>query len=112
MKGNEERLSRVFAALADPTRRAILARLRSGEATVGELAAAFPISQPAVSKHLKVLGDAGLVTRTQRATARLSRLDATPLEAAADWMADYRAYWQDSHDRLDALLTELKENPS
>lgn len=108
MKPTDDRLTRVFAALADPTRRAILARLRSGEATVAELAAAFPISQPAVSKHLKVLGEAGLVTRSRRATARLSHLDASPLKEAADWMADYRAYWQDAHNRLDALLTEMK----
>lgn len=101
-----------FSVLAEPTRRRILDRLLEADRSVGELVDALGTSQPAVSKHLKVLGDAGLVTRTQRATARLSRLDATPLEAAADWMADYRTYWQDSHDRLDALLTELKENPS
>jgi DNA-binding transcriptional ArsR family regulator len=104
-----DELSTVFAALADPTRRAILARLRSGEATVAELADAFPISQPAVSRHLKVLGEAGLVTRSRRATARLSHLDATPMREAADWMADYRAHWQERHDRLDALLVELRE---
>ena len=114
MEDDDERLSRVFAALADPTRRAILARLRSGEATVAELADAFPISQPAVSRHLRVLGQAGLVTRTRRATARLSHLDATPMKDAADWMAGYRAFWQHSHDRLDALLVELRgeEDPS
>ena len=109
MEDDDERLTRVFAALADPTRRAILHRLRSGEATVAELADAFPISQPAVSRHLRVLGEAGLVTRTRRATARLSHLDATPMKDAADWMAGYRAYWQESHDRLDALLVELRE---
>lgn len=114
MEEDEERLTRVFGALADPTRRAILHRLRSGEATVAELAAAFPISQPAVSRHLKVLGEAGLVTRSRRATARLSHLDATPMKDAADWMADYRAFWQAGHDRLDALLVELRgeEDPS
>jgi DNA-binding transcriptional ArsR family regulator len=109
MEDDDERLTRVFGALADPTRRAILARLRSGEATVAELADAFPISQPAVSRHLRVLGEAGLVTRTRRATARLSHLDATPMKDAADWMAQYRAYWQESHDRLDALLVELQQ---
>ena len=108
MEDDDERLTRVFAALADPTRRAILHRLRSGEATVAELADAFPISQPAVSRHLRVLGEAGLVTRSRRATARLSHLDATPMKDAADWMAGYRAYWQESHDRLDALLVELR----
>lgn len=111
MEENEKRLTRVFAALADPTRRAILARLRSGEATVAELADAFPISQPAVSRHLRVLGEAGLVTRSRRATARLSHLDATPMKAAADWMADYRAFWQERHDRLDALLQEMQSEP-
>ncbi|WP_026423655.1 ArsR/SmtB family transcription factor [Actinokineospora inagensis] len=105
-----DQLSAVFAALADPTRRAILARLRDGEATVAELAEPFAMSQPAVSKHLKVLEQAGLISRTRRATARLSHLEAGPLRAARDWLADYRAYWRESHDRLDDLLTQLKEN--
>ncbi|GAA2984161.1 ArsR/SmtB family transcription factor [Actinokineospora diospyrosa] len=104
-----DQLSAVFAALADPTRRAILARLRDGEATVAELAEPFAMSQPAVSKHLKVLEQAGLITRTRRATARLSHLRAEPLRAARDWLGDYRAYWRESHDRLDDLLTELQE---
>ncbi len=102
-----DQLSRVFGALADPTRRAILARLRDGEVSVGELAAAFPISQPAVSKHLRVLEEAGLISRSRRATARLSHLDASPLREATAWMADYRAWWSESHDRLDELLAEL-----
>ena len=109
MDTDEDRLTRVFSALADPTRRAILARLRAGEATVAELADTFPISQPAVSRHLRVLGEAGLVTRSRRATARLSHLEASPMKEAADWMAQYRAYWQESHERLDALLVELQE---
>jgi len=105
--GMTDRLSRVFGALADPTRRAILARLRTGEASVAQLAEAFPISQPAVSKHLKVLEEAGLLTRSRRATARLSHLDASPMKDAVTWMADYREWWQESHDRLAELLTEL-----
>ncbi len=104
-----DQLSRVFTALADPTRRAILRRLRAGDATVAELAAPFPVSQPAVSKHLKVLETAGLVTRSRRATARLSHLEAQPLREATVWMAEYRRYWQESHDRLDDLLAELQE---
>ena len=83
----DDPLSLVFTALADPTRRAILARLREGEATVADLAARFPVSQPAVSKHLKVLEAAGLITRERRATARLSRLEATPMRDAVDWLA-------------------------
>ncbi len=104
-----DQLSTVFAALADPTRRAILARLATGEATVGELAAPFDMSQPAVSRHLKVLEHAGLISRTQRATARLSHLEAEPLKAAVGWLADYREYWTESHDRLDALLADLQD---
>ena len=104
-----DQLSTVFAALADPTRRAILARLTEGEATVGELAAPFDMSQPAVSRHLKVLEHAGLISRTQRATARLSHLEAEPLQAAVSWLADYREFWAESHDRLDALLADLQE---
>jgi DNA-binding transcriptional ArsR family regulator len=103
-----DQLSTVFAALADPTRRAILARLAQGEATVKELAAPFDMSQPAVSQHLKVLEGAGLISRTQRATTRLSHLEAAPLRSAVSWLADYREYWTESHDRLDALLAELQ----
>ena len=112
-----DRLSRVFGALADPTRRGILALLRDGEASVAELTTAFPISQPAVSKHLRVLEEAGLLTRTRRATARLSHLEAAPMRDAADWLADYRGWWQESHDRLEALLARtdtdtVPEDPS
>ncbi len=105
-------LDAVFGALADPTRRAILARLRDGEATVAELVEPFAISQPAVSRHLKVLESAGLISRTRRATAHLSHLQARPLREATTWLADYRQFWQDSHDRLDELLTTLQGRPS
>jgi DNA-binding transcriptional ArsR family regulator len=104
-------LDSVFAALADPTRRAILARLTDGDLTVGELAAPFAISQPAVSKHLKVLEDAGLISRTRRATARLSHLEAEPLREATAWLARYQAYWERRYARLDALLARLHEAP-
>jgi DNA-binding transcriptional ArsR family regulator len=102
-----DQLSLVFGALADPTRRAILARLRLGEATVGELAGPFEISQPAVSRHLKVLEHAGLVSRTRRATARLSRLEAEPLLEVTVWLGGYRSFWEESHVRLDELLAAL-----
>ncbi|WP_432945024.1 ArsR/SmtB family transcription factor [Kribbella sp. CA-253562] len=105
-----DQLSGVFAALADPTRREILRTLRRGEATVAELAAPFAVSQPAVSKHLKVLEQAGLITRSRRGTARLSRLEAAPLRTATEWLIDYRAYWGESFDRLDDLLDDLKEH--
>lgn len=103
-------LTGVFAALADPTRRAILVQLKDGDATVAELAAPFSMSQPAVSKHLKVLEQAGLISRSQRATARLSHLEAAPLRTAVGWLMDYRAYWTESFDRLDELLDDLKED--
>jgi DNA-binding transcriptional ArsR family regulator len=102
-------LDAVFGALADPTRRAILARLADGDLTVGELSAPFPVSQPAISRHLKVLERAGLVSRTRRATANLSHLEAAPLRDATEWLARYRAYWEESHQRLDALLAALQE---
>ena len=105
-----DQLSLVFGALADPTRRAILARLRGGEATVGELAVPFEISQPAVSRHLKVLEHAGLVSRTRRATARLSRLEAEPLRDVTVWLAGYRSFWEESHARLDELLIALQQD--
>ena len=105
-------LSRTFAALADPTRRAILSRLASGEASVTELAAPFQMSLPAVSKHLKVLERAGLVSRTRRRTARLSHLRANPLREATRWLAGYREYWDESFDRLDALLADLQKEGS
>ncbi len=103
-----DRLSLVFGALADPTRRAILARLADGEATVAELAAPFSMSQPAISKHLKVLEQAGLISRTRRATARLSRLEAEPLREVTTWLARYQRFWDESHERLDDLLAALQ----
>ncbi len=104
----QDPLGAVFGALADPTRRAILARLAEGALTVGELTAPFGISQPAVSRHLKVLERAGLVSRSRRATARLSHLEAEPLRQATEWLARYRAAWEERHERLDALLATLQ----
>jgi DNA-binding transcriptional ArsR family regulator len=101
-------LDAVFSALADPTRRAILARLTQGDLTVRELAAPFPVSQPAISRHLKVLEGAGLISRTRRATARLSHLEAEPLGEATEWLVGYREYWDESYARLDALLASLQ----
>jgi DNA-binding transcriptional ArsR family regulator len=103
-----EQLDATFAALADPTRRAILARLRGGEASVTELAAPFAMSQPAISKHLKVLERAGLISRGRKAQRRPCRLEARPLKAATDWLENYRRYWEESFQRLDELLEELK----
>jgi DNA-binding transcriptional ArsR family regulator len=103
-----DRLSLVFGALADPTRRALLVRLMDGEATVGELAAPFAMSQPAVSRHLRVLEDAGLISRSRRATARLSRLEAGPLREVTSWLARYQHFWDESHERLDELLAALQ----
>ena len=103
-------LDATFAALADPTRRAILTRLAAGEATVTELAAPFRMSQPAISKHLKVLERAGLVSRGRDAQRRPCRLEARPLKAAVDWLEAYRDYWEESYQRLDALLAELGED--
>ncbi|MES9535764.1 metalloregulator ArsR/SmtB family transcription factor [Actinomadura sp. NPDC000600] len=102
-------LDATFAALADPTRRAILARLTRGEASVGELAAPFDMSQPAVSKHLRVLERAGLVTRGRNAQRRPCRLEARPLRDALAWLADFREYWEESYQRLDDLLARLGE---
>ncbi len=104
----DARLDAVFSALADPTRRAILARLATGDANVAELNAPFRVSQPAISRHLKVLEAAGLVSRSRRATARLSHLEAEPLREATAWLARYQAYWDESHERLDALLASLQ----
>jgi DNA-binding transcriptional ArsR family regulator len=101
-------LTATFAALADPTRRAILARLASGEASVTELAEPFDISLPAVSKHLKVLERAGLVARGRDAQWRPCRLEAAPLKDVADWVEHYRRFWTESLDRLDDYLRELK----
>ena len=99
-----DELSTTFAALADPTRRAILARLSQGEATVNELAEPFPITLQAVSRHLKVLQHAGLVTRGRTAQLRPSRLQGAPLKDAAEWLEQYRAFWDDSFDRLEERL--------
>jgi DNA-binding transcriptional ArsR family regulator len=104
-----DQLDAVFGALADPTRRSILARLTHGEATVAELAAPFSVSQPAISRHLKVLERAGLISRTRRATARLSHLRAEPLREATVWLTGYREFWEESYERLDELLATLKE---
>jgi len=101
-------LSTTFAALADPTRRAILARLASGEATVSELAEPFVMSGPAVSKHLKVLEHAGLISRGRQAQWRPCRLKADALKSAADWLEEYRRFWEESFDRLDDYLRELQ----
>jgi DNA-binding transcriptional ArsR family regulator len=97
-----------FAALADPTRRAILARLASGEASVTELAEPFEMSLPAISKHLKVLQRAGLIARSREAQWRPSRLAAGPLKDAADWLESYRRFWEESFDRLDDYLRDLQ----
>ncbi|MBL8683428.1 MAG: winged helix-turn-helix transcriptional regulator [Myxococcales bacterium] len=102
-----DRLDATFAALADPTRRAILARLADGEATVAELGEPFALSQPAISKHLKVLERAGLVARGRDAQRRPRTLEAAPLKEAADYLATYRAYWEGSFAALDAVLGEL-----
>jgi DNA-binding transcriptional ArsR family regulator len=103
-----EQLDRTFAALADPTRRAILARLASGEATVTELAAPFDMTLPAVSKHLKVLERAGLVVRGREKQWRPARLEAGPLREVARWTEGYRRFWEESYDRLDTYLEQLK----
>jgi DNA-binding transcriptional ArsR family regulator len=100
----DEQLTSTFAALADPTRRAILARLTEGEATVNELAEPFPISVQAVSKHLKVLERAGLISRGRSAQLRPSRLEGAPLKEAADWLETYHRFWRGSFDRLDERL--------
>ena len=103
-----DQLSNVFGALADPTRRAILARLADGDLAVRELAAPFPVSQPAISRHLKVLETAGLISRSRRATTRLSHLQAEPLRDATTWLARYQAHWDERYDQLDELLATLQ----
>jgi DNA-binding transcriptional ArsR family regulator len=103
-----DRLGATFAALADPTRRAILARLASGQASVTELAQPFAMSQPAISKHLKVLERAGLISRGRDAQRRPRRLEAKPLLEATRWLERYRPFWEGNYQRLDALLEELK----
>lgn len=104
-----DRLSAIFAALADPTRREMLARLAEGEASVGELSQPFQMSQPAISKHLKVLERAGLIAKTRDAQWRLCRLEGAPLREVADWMEPYRRYWDESFGRLDDHLRRMQE---
>ncbi|HEY7324493.1 MAG TPA: metalloregulator ArsR/SmtB family transcription factor [Streptosporangiaceae bacterium] len=106
----DDRLSVVFAALADPTRRAILARLADGDATVTELAEPFSISLPAISRHLKVLEHAGLISRSRSGQWRSSTLEAAPLKEATDWMERYRIFWDASFDRLDAHLRRVQQD--
>jgi DNA-binding transcriptional ArsR family regulator len=105
----DDQLSTTFSALADPTRRAILARLADGTATVNELAEPFPLSLQAVSKHLKVLERAGLITRTRTARWRPCRLDAAPMQDATDWLEHYRRFWEASFDRLEDHLRSTRK---
>lgn len=105
---NEDRLTAVFSALADPTRRAILERLSAGEASVQELAEPFDVSLPAISRHLKVLREAGLITRRKDAQRRFCRIDGEPLKEAADYIAHYRKFYEESLDRLDDYLRDLQ----
>ncbi len=109
MQQDADALSTTFAALADPTRRAILARLAEGEASVKELASPFDMTQPAISKHLRVLEQAGLIERGRRAQWRPRRLRAGPLRDVAEWVGQYRRHWDESFERLDAYLKELQE---
>lgn len=104
-----DQLSTVFAALADPTRRAILAHLAEGDLNVSELTAPFGVSQPAISRHLKVLERAGLISRSRRATARLSHLEAEPLREATDWLVRYQEFWEERYARLDKLMATLQQ---
>lgn len=109
VKYSDQHLNLTFSALADPTRRAILARLARGEASVSQLAQPFKISLPAISKHLKVLERSGLVTRGRDAQWRPCRLKAKPLKQAVDWLEEYRSFWEESLDRLDAYLYEQQQ---
>lgn len=109
---SQQSLDAVFAALADPTRRAILARLADGEVSVTELAEPFDMSQPAISKHLKVLERAGLVSRGRDAQRRPCRLEPQPLAAATGWLEQYREFWEARYRRLDDLLAELQKKPT
>ena len=106
-----DRLDQIFSALADPTRRAILARLAAGEAPVTELAEPFAMSLPAISKHLKVLERAGLIVRGREAQWRPCRLEARPLKGALEWLEQYRVFWEQSLDRLEGYLKGLQEKP-
>lgn len=108
---DDDQLDLVFGALADRTRRAILARLADQDMSVGALTALFTMSQPAVSKHLRVLEQAGLVSRSKQGTVRLSRLEAAPMEGANGWLEQYRALWSGRYARLDALLDQLDDPP-
>jgi DNA-binding transcriptional ArsR family regulator len=110
MSPTPDQLDATFIALADPTRRAILARLTTGEASVNELAEPFSISQPAISKHLKILERAGLVSRSAAGTRRPVKIEAGPMKDAADWLEKYRQFWEQSYKRLDALL-EILQSP-
>lgn len=107
-----DRLNITFSALADPTRRAILARLALGETSVAELAAPFDISAPAITKHLKVLENAGLISRSRHAQWRPCKLEAAPLHEVADFVEQYRQFWEQSFDRLDAYLQTLQASPT
>lgn len=107
IESTPERLDATFAALADPTRRAILAQLAEGEKTVNELAEPFDMSQPAISKHLKVLEKAGLISRIRDAQKRPCRIEAKPLEEAKDWLENYRKFWEANYGRLDVLLGKM-----
>ena len=104
-----QNLDAVFAALADPTRRAILSRLAAGKASVNEIAVPFEMSQPAVSKHLKVLERAGLIERSVEKQRRPARLKAEPMAAAVSWLAEFKQFWSSSFDQMDGLLEELKQ---
>jgi DNA-binding transcriptional ArsR family regulator len=103
-------LSKTFAALADPTRRAILSRLTSGEASVSEIAKPFSMTMPAISKHLKVLESAGLVARSKSAQWRPRKLNAAPMKEISEWLDQYRQHWEERLDRLDLYLTKLQQN--
>jgi DNA-binding transcriptional ArsR family regulator len=109
MKQTEDKLTLTFSALSDPTRRAILAKLSRGEATVQELAKPFDISAPAITKHLKVLEKAGLISRGREAQWRPCRIEAEPLKEVADWIGDYKKIWEESFDRLDAYLKTMTQ---
>ena len=109
MNTSQRRLDHTFAALADPTRRAILARLATGEATVTELAEPFDLSQPAISKHLKVLERAGLISRGRDAQRRPCKLEGAPLQVANEWLERYRRFWEERFERLDDVIADLKQ---